>query len=233
MYSEIWETPTFELAFETLDEWRNILNIYEKKLSSKRYKISESSDKFNDLCYRLLRQYTGLLFSVSTESPTIAKARELYKSYEEKNEVHAELLDLMKKYKKQTGYEEKNSILTLITQNIEFIQGRMEILNEKIGKKRKSYIEGILKKLKNNENLGMLEILFLIDNYEVQRYLVKLTENEYYIEMISIVDLGDNLYYRINWYKSIRENLNDWYDEHLEQVQKSLETNFCFKPVQQ
>lgn len=231
MYSEIWETPTFDLAFNTLDEWRNILNIYEKKLSSKKYKISESSEKFNDLCYRLLRQYTGLLFSVSTESLTIAKAREFYKSYEEKNEVYTELLDLMKKYKKQTGYEEKKSIFTLITQNIEFIQGRMEILNEKIGKKRKSYIGSILKKLKNNENLGMLEILFLIDNYEVQRYLVKLTENEYYIEIISIVDLGDNLYYRINWYKSIRENLNDWYDEHLEQVQKSLETNFCFKPV--
>lgn len=231
MYSEIWETPTFDLAFNTLDEWRNILNIYEKKLSSKKYKISESSEKFNDLCYRLLRQYTGLLFSVSTESLTTAKAREFYKSYEEKNEVYTELLDLMKKYKKQTGYEEKKSIFTLITQNIEFIQGRMEILNEKIGKKRKSYIGSILKKLKNNENLGMLEILFLIDNYEVQRYLVKLTENEYYIEIISIVDLGDNLYYRINWYKSIRENLNDWYDEHLEQVQKSLETNFCFKPV--
>lgn len=31
MYSEIWETPTFDLAFNTLDEWRNILNIYEKK----------------------------------------------------------------------------------------------------------------------------------------------------------------------------------------------------------
>lgn len=231
MYSEIWETPTFELAFETLDEWRSILNIYEKKLNSKIYKISDSSKKFDDLCYRLLKQYTNLLFSVSEKIYTTEKARELYKSYEEKNEVHAELLDLMKKYKKQTGYEEKNSILTLITQNIEFIQGRMEILNEKIGKKRKSYIGSILKKLKNNENLGMLEILFLIDNYEVQRYLVKLTENEYYIEIISIVDLGDNLYYRINWYKSIRENLNDWYDEHLEQVQKSLETNFCFKPV--
>lgn len=126
------KTLSSNIAYDLFDEaddfeeFKIILDNLAGYLETRDYRLADTQNIFNLICFNLAQKYISLIFSISPD----VNMKYLTESFEETNDRYNAVLELMKKYELESGYEELRLKISVIEINMRVLKNQILLLTK-------------------------------------------------------------------------------------------------------